>query len=990
VPPVIAAIAFKVALIVKISFVSAYYLTTAALIAGGAFVARKTTQALTPDFGSRARGQTVHIKQSAMPHRILYGERRISGAVTFIATSQGTKFLHMIITLCAHEVEEIGTVLLYNDPIYSGFLDGDGVVRKGRYRNHVLIQKSLGDEGAATQPFPDLVTEMARDPVTAHRWTNSHKQTGHAKIYIRFRHDSGERNMGAGGFPNISVWVKGKPITDNRTAATHWSPNPAMCMEDFLRTSAINSGLGVPAADIDTTSLDAAANVCDEFVETLQTSHTVDNDHPAWGGVQIANDMLRLSGDPDSRTFLAFQTGDRIQIQIVAGTLPTGLAESTNYYAIVMRHMRVKTRGRDVQDVGGVPQGNDWWPCTMRLASSYINALKGTFITLTGTSTGQFQVFKTAEPRYTCSYLIDVNREPGEILEEMASAMNPIGGGISRIGGKWFFNAAAWVAPTVTLDENHVVGPIDVQTNVSRKERVNTVTGLYVTPIMFDQPTNYPEITNSMYVTEDGEKIPLQVDFAATSRPATAQRMAKIVLEDARQSITVSAAFKLHAMQLVPGDVFTFDNTRFGWSGKSFRVTNWGMSIQQSSLGGESHPVDVIELEFKETASGIYDWNSGEETLIDLSSNTGLEDPFDIDAPTSIQIVESVFVPSGFKAIAQTKVSWDASLHSFVNGYDVEYKLASDSTYVHHTTTPAITTDIFDLTPGLYDFRVRAQTVLGFVSEWTTHRQELFGLRARPGNPADLTVVTTEGLAHLTWTQSVDVDVIFGGSVEIRHDSDTSTGDWANSVRLAIVGGASTQATVPLRDGHLLIKFVDTTGNKSIVAASVAVSQDSAHNWTTLDTATEEPGFTGAKNNLVVTASKLTLALNGGDVEPAGDYTFIANDIDLGSPRKVRVTPLIDVVTSLVNDLVDSRTDNVDDWPNWDGVEGSECNARVEFRHTPDDPTGAPVWTSWRRLNANIVWAWGLQYRLQVRSTDDDANIEISNLSVMVEEKLAL
>ena len=96
------------------------------------------------------------------------------------------------------------------------------------------------------------------------------------------------------------------------------------------------------------------------------------------------------------------------------------------------------------------------------------------------------------------------------------------------------------------------------------------------------------------------------------------------------------------------------------------------------------------------------------------------------------------------------------------------------------------------------------------------------------------------------------------------------------------------------------------------------------------------------------------------------------------------------VVTSLITDLIDSRSDNVDDWLRWDGVEGSECDARCEMRTTLDDPTGAPTWTAWEPLDANVVTAWGLEYRLQVTSTDDDANIDISVLSVLVEERLAL
>lgn len=1007
-PPVIAAIAFKVALAFGIKFVTAYVIIAGVLKAVAIFVVSTlATKAFTPSFKSRAQRQTIMIKETAVPHRILYGERRISGAVTFIATSEDNRLLHLVITLCAHEVESIDTIIFDNQPIYLGFIDTAGdfedFVTKGKYgvpdeRNQVpisypvRIQKSLGDEAEGVQPFPDLVSD------TNGKWSNAHAQTGHAKIYIRLDSHRKYAYLWKAGVPNISAIVKGKKVLDNRTSETHWSPNPAVCIEDYVRTSVVNSGIGGSASDIDTTSLDTAANVCDEFVDTVQVQHHIDNEHPIWGGVKLGTNILRFSWDPVADTFLRFQTGDKVRVFIISGLLPTGLSEGVDYYVIVLRGMRADSTEQDREGEAGedhnvlpLPQP---WPNQIQLATSYINALKGTMINLTGSPSGFTTIRKIAEPRYTCNYLLEVDREPQDILKEMASSMNPLGGGLSRIGGKWFFKAASWVTPTITLAEDDVIGPIDMQTNVSRDARVNTITGLYITPQHFDQPTTYPEITNSMYVSEDGEKLPLQIDFPATSRPSAVQRMAKIILEDARQAITVRAAFSLTSIQLVASDNFTFNNTRFGWSGKFFRVADLRLSTREVSIdGGDAAPVDVVELDFKETAEGIFDWNSGEETTIDLSSNTDLPNPFEINPPISIQITEEIVVPTGITAISKTTVSWGESTSGFVDRYEIEYKLNADSTWIFHDITTTLTTDIFDLAAGLYDFRVRAKTALGTVSEWLEHTQELFTFRDKPGDPTNLSVIVSEGQAYLSWTQSVDVDVRWGGQVEVRHDSDTSTPDWANSVGIGSgnVHGNTTEAIVPLRDGHLLIKFVDIAGNKSANAASVKVLQHSVHNWATLDTASEEPGFTGSKTQVVVSGSTLRLDVDGnGDVFTTGTYVFAANSIDVSSVLNLRVTPTVTVVTSLVNDLIDSRSGNVDDWLNWDGVEGSECDVRMEMRTTPDDPGGSPTWSAWERLDANVVTARGLEYRTQYTSTDDEANIAASVLSVKVEERLVL
>jgi hypothetical protein len=100
----------------------------------------------------------------------------------------------------------------------------------------------------------------------------------------------------------------------------------------------------------------------------------------------------------------------------------------------------------------------------------------------------------------------------------------------------------------------------------------------------------------------------------------------------------------------------------------------------------------------------------------------------------------------------------------------------------------------------------------------------------------------------------------------------------------------------------------------------------------------------------------------------------------------VRLTSVIQASVVNVNDLIDSRTDNIDTWLDFDGSGGGgSADAWVELRHTDDDPAGAPTWTSWKRLDAAEFEARAFQYRAQLRSYDPAYNIHITQLRVKVD-----
>ena len=111
------------------------------------------------------------------------------------------------------------------------------------------------------------------------------------------------------------------------------------------------------------------------------------------------------------------------------------------------------------------------------------------------------------------------------------------------------------------------------------------------------------------------------MDLPFTVSSAAAQRLAKIELERARQQIVVQLQCKLGAYRMQPGDTVQLTIPRYGWAEKVFEVAD--LTLRQD-VGRGDVPLLVVELTLKETAAGVYDWNDGEETTVDLAPDTSL------------------------------------------------------------------------------------------------------------------------------------------------------------------------------------------------------------------------------------------------------------------------------------------------------------------------------------------------------------------------------
>ena len=128
----------------------------------------------------RSTGATQQFRQAVTERRIIYGEARVSGPIVFASVSNNNKFLHLVIALASHEVEEIGEVLINDVSITDDMLDGSNIVDEGKYDGLVRIKKHLGT--AAQTADSDLVSDVGE-------WTSNHRLRGIAYIYVRLKWD---------------------------------------------------------------------------------------------------------------------------------------------------------------------------------------------------------------------------------------------------------------------------------------------------------------------------------------------------------------------------------------------------------------------------------------------------------------------------------------------------------------------------------------------------------------------------------------------------------------------------------------------------------------------------------------------------------------------------------------------------------------------------------------------------------------------------------
>lgn len=423
------------------------------------------------------------------------------------------------------------------------------------------------------------------------------------------------------------------------------------------------------------------------------------------------------------------------------------------------------------------------------------------------------------EKRYRCDGVADTSQSPDEILSQILMTMD---GDVVNTGGIYKIFAAAYRTPVMTLTEEHLRGTLKIRTRLNRRETFNCVRGTYVSPAADYNETDFPLIRNSTYITEDGEERVADLALNFVLSPGQAQRLGKIALERTRQGMTTDFPATLAVLDLIPNDTVYVYLPDKGFNNKVFEV-------EQMHFVEESDGYLGIDLALREIASGVFDWNSGEETTVDLAPNTTLPSATDVEEPTGLTLTSGTAeLDKRSDGIIWTrlKVAWTESATQFVTsggGYRIQFRVSNPA----NAWSQAIDIPggqnfyhIVDVIDGFtYDIRILAYNSIGYQSEWVEATHTVQGKSERPTAVDELVVVTTDYGISFSWAAIPDVDA---DEYEIRVGA-----TWETSIYVWRGRGTSARwENKTAANYNFLIKAIDTTGNEQETATSAELEID--------------------------------------------------------------------------------------------------------------------------------------------------------------------
>ena len=573
------------------------------------------------------------------------------------------------------------------------------------------------------------------------------------------------------------------------------------------------------------------------------------------------------------------------------------------------------------------------------------------------------------EDRFTLNGSFELKQSPKTIIENMLSTM---AGHLIYSNGQFKLRPAIYSTPSVTLSEEHFRSGITLNTRVSKKELFNAVKGLYAEPANNYQPQDYPILTSSTYETEDNsERIFGEFNFPFTTSSNTVQRLAKIQLQKARQQISFTSTFDLNAFQLDIGDTVQITNSRLGFTNKTFELTGWQFSMNQ----GNEAPIPVIDAEFRETASSVYDFSVSDYSSISSGKTTNLPTASTVSPPTGLTLTDELVQYNDGTVIVKLVINFTAPTDNFSEIFEVEVKQTKDAD--GNTLSPADTFKLIGrgtrtkyeflnvIDKAEYEVRVRSVNIFGVKSSTISDTREIVGQIDPPSDVENFACNIIGKEAHLSFDPVPDLDL---SHYRINFSPLTTGAEWQNSIVLVKkLSRPGTSIVVPAKTGTYLIKAVDKLGNVSINAASVVTQITTIGEFTDLLTQNENPDFDGTKTDVVKTTigddntpclvlkgnqlfddvtgnfdSITSTLFDGGEnatVKSSGTYEF-AQTVDAGSIVTTQITATLTQQVTDRSRIFDFVSGNFDDQPsNFDGDANTQCSSELQIAVSDDNVT---------------------------------------------------
>jgi hypothetical protein len=560
------------------------------------------------------------------------------------------------------------------------------------------------------------------------------------------------------------------------------------------------------------------------------------------------------------------------------------------------------------------------------------------------------------------------------IIDNVREFLKGCRGYLPYTQGKYSLIIETTGTASITLTEDDIIGGYTLSIP-SKNERFNRVICSFVDPSRNYQvnEVQFPPIDDSgltgadqhatMKAADGGFLLEGRFDFKTITSQYQAEEMAEVILRRSREALTLGLTVSFDAYDLAIADIVNITHSSLGFSAKPFRVM--GITFNEDF---------TIGLSLVEHQDSHYTWAT--KTQATTVPSTNLPNPFTIQPPASVTLDDQLIEYNDGTVIVALNVTIGASTDSFVDYYQVEYKLSTDSDYIIYAQGSGLNHRVLNvIDQKIYNVRVKAVNTLGVSSTYVTATRTIIGAIEPPSDIEDFACNIINGEAHLSWEQIPDLDLAY---YQIRYSTLTSGATWQNSVSLVEkVSRPATSITVPARVGTYLIKAIDKLGNFSINETIIATNVATIGNFNAVATQSEHPTFSGTKTNITLSDNAVRLT----DLTSDGTYEF-ASSIDIGAVHTSRITGSLTQFAENPSELFDSESGNFDDKTgSFDGDSPSNSNAHLEISISDDDIT----YTTFKNFVIGDYTGRYFKFRLYLISRDNVTTPVVSEVSVTID-----
>ncbi len=561
---------------------------------------------------------------------------------------------------------------------------------------------------------------------------------------------------------------------------------------------------------------------------------------------------------------------------------------------------------------------------------------------------------------FDCNAVIDTGQK---LIDNTRTLLKGMRGFLPYAQGKYKLIIETTGSSVLTLNEDNIIGGIKVSSE-RKNEKYNRVQVNFINPEKnYQSDTIVYDTDHATLKTADGGFLQEGViDLPTITNPYQALEFGEIVLQRSRNNLGLELTANYTAMNLAIGDIVAVTSTITGMSAKPFRVV--GMAI---------NPSFEVSLSLIEHQDAWYTFS--EKTQVATVPDTSFPNPFTVQPPASVTLADTLIQYNQTPLVA-LDITIGASPDSFVDFFQVEYKLSTDSNFIIYARGDQLNHRVLNVIENkTYDVRVKAVNTLGVSSSYVTAQRTIIGSTEPPADCEDFACNIIGAEAHLSWTEVPDLDL---SHYQVRYSTLTTGAEWNNSVSLIEkVSRPATSISVPARVGSYLIKAVDKLDNFSINPAIISTNVTSIGDFNRVTIQTESPSFAGTKTNITLSDNLIRLT----NLSQQGTYDF-ASVIDIGGVYTSRVTASITQFSEDPTDLFDSKSGLFDSATgSFDGDASAFESSFLQISLSDDNVT----FTDFRNFVIGDYSARYLKFRLIMKSKDGLVTPVVSALSVTID-----